>query len=67
MGGARLRAIPIIPPPTAASDGYRFPLHPSYPAGGASDVTAPIVAERLNQTVIIDNRAGANGALGRPS
>jgi tripartite-type tricarboxylate transporter receptor subunit TctC len=39
-----------------------------FPAGGASDVTARIVTqklgERLNQTVIIDNRAGANGALG---
>ena len=39
-----------------------------FPAGGASDVTARIVTqklgERLNQTVVIDNRAGANGALG---
>jgi tripartite-type tricarboxylate transporter receptor subunit TctC len=39
-----------------------------FPAGGASDVTARIVtqklSERLNQTIIIDNRAGANGALG---
>jgi len=39
-----------------------------FPPGGASDVTArllvPKLTERLKQTVIIDNRAGANGALG---
>jgi tripartite-type tricarboxylate transporter receptor subunit TctC len=39
-----------------------------FPPGGASDATARIVtaklAERVGQTVIIDNRAGANGAIG---
>jgi len=39
-----------------------------FPPGGASDVTARLVtaklAERVKQTVIVDNRAGANGALG---
>jgi tripartite-type tricarboxylate transporter receptor subunit TctC len=39
-----------------------------FPAGGASDTTArlvvPKLGERLGQTAIIDNRAGANGALG---
>ena len=39
-----------------------------FPAGGASDMTARLVAaklaERVKQSVIIDNRAGANGALG---
>jgi tripartite-type tricarboxylate transporter receptor subunit TctC len=39
-----------------------------FPPGGASDVTArllvPKLTERLKQTVVIDNRAGANGALG---
>jgi tripartite-type tricarboxylate transporter receptor subunit TctC len=39
-----------------------------FPAGGASDMAArhiaPKLSERLKQTVIIDNRAGANGALG---
>jgi tripartite-type tricarboxylate transporter receptor subunit TctC len=39
-----------------------------FPAGGASDTTArlvvPKLGERLGQTAIIDNRGGANGALG---
>src|SRR5215813_4603565 len=39
-----------------------------FPPGGASDATARVVtaklAERIGQAVIIDNRAGANGALG---
>jgi len=39
-----------------------------YPAGGGTDVVARIVGkflqERLNQTVIVDNRGGANGQVG---
>ena len=39
-----------------------------FPAGGASDMTARLVSgklsERVKQTVVIDNRAGANGAIG---
>lgn len=39
-----------------------------FPAGGASDMTArliaPEMAKRVSQSVVIDNRAGANGALG---
>jgi len=39
-----------------------------FPPGGASDATARVVtaklAERVGQTIIVDNRAGANGALG---
>jgi tripartite-type tricarboxylate transporter receptor subunit TctC len=39
-----------------------------FPPGGASDMTARLIApklsERVKQSVIIDNRAGANGALG---
>src|SRR5262249_12842506 len=39
-----------------------------FPAGGASDMTARVIApqlsERLKQTVVIDNRGGANGSLG---
>src|SRR5262245_41378748 len=39
-----------------------------FPPGGPSDITARLVTskltERLKQTVVIDNRAGANGGLG---
>ena len=39
-----------------------------FPAGGSNDIAARIVAEgvrkRLGQSVVIDNKAGANGALG---
>lgn len=39
-----------------------------YPAGGGTDVVARIVAkylsERLHQTIIVDNRGGANGQVG---
>ena len=39
-----------------------------FPPGGASDNTARVVAqklsERLGQSVIVDNRGGANGAIG---
>jgi len=39
-----------------------------FPPGGASDATARLLtaklAERLAQTIVVDNRGGANGALG---
>jgi tripartite-type tricarboxylate transporter receptor subunit TctC len=39
-----------------------------FPAGGSNDIVARIVSEvlkkRLGQSVVIDNKAGANGALG---
>ena len=39
-----------------------------FPAGGSNDLAARVVAEgvrkRLGQTVVVDNKAGANGALG---
>ncbi|TMH64889.1 MAG: tripartite tricarboxylate transporter substrate binding protein, partial [Betaproteobacteria bacterium] len=56
---------------TAAAQNY--PTHPlrmivPYAAGGASDVTARIVAaglsERLKQQIVVENRTGAGGAIG---
>lgn len=42
-----------------------------FPAGGASDMTARLVtnklADRVKQSVVIDNRAGANGSVGATS
>ena len=39
-----------------------------YPAGGATDVAARLIAERLEpalkKTVVIENRAGATGNIG---
>src|SRR5215831_10916238 len=39
-----------------------------FPAGGASDVTARLtgnkLGERIGKSVIIENRAGANGSIG---
>jgi tripartite-type tricarboxylate transporter receptor subunit TctC len=39
-----------------------------FPAGGSNDIVARLIAEgvrkRLGQTVVVDNKGGANGALG---
>ena len=39
-----------------------------FPPGGSSDITARLItaklAERVKQTVVVDNKAGANGAIG---
>jgi tripartite-type tricarboxylate transporter receptor subunit TctC len=42
-----------------------------FPAGGATDVVARVLAkglsERIRQSVVVDNRPGANGAIGSAS
>ena len=57
--------------PAHAQDSY--PARPvrlvvPWPAGGGSDVVARIVAqpmgERLKQSIVVENRPGANGAIG---
>jgi tripartite-type tricarboxylate transporter receptor subunit TctC len=61
----------LVAAATAAAQSY--PTHPvrmivPYAAGGASDVTARIVAaglsERLKQQIVVENRTGAGGAIG---
>ena len=56
-----------------AAAAQSYPTHPvrmivPYAAGGASDVTARIVAaglsERLKQQIVVENRTGASGAIG---
>jgi tripartite-type tricarboxylate transporter receptor subunit TctC len=57
----------------AASKAQDLPSRPirmvvAFPAGGPTDFVARLLAERLKpligRTVIIENRAGANGAIG---
>ncbi len=56
-----------------AAHGQTYPTKPirvivSYPAGGANDIVARAVgqklAEMLGQSVVVDNRAGAGGTIG---
>jgi tripartite-type tricarboxylate transporter receptor subunit TctC len=58
---------------TAKAQNTNYPDHnitivSPFPAGGMNDVVSRIVGERLNefwkQSVIVDNRAGANGGIG---
>jgi tripartite-type tricarboxylate transporter receptor subunit TctC len=56
--------------PAAAQDWPTKPIHMivPYPAGGGTDVVARIMADHvsqiLGQPIYIDNRGGANGAIG---
>jgi tripartite-type tricarboxylate transporter receptor subunit TctC len=58
------------PTPTAAGDFPNKPLRwiVPFPPGGSNDVLARYLGvkltERLNEQVVIDNRAGANGIIG---
>src|SRR5262245_63155598 len=69
LSAAVLFAAGLVAPAQAAEYPERtITVIVPFPPGGASDATARVVtaklAERVGQTVIIDNRAGANGALG---
>jgi tripartite-type tricarboxylate transporter receptor subunit TctC len=71
-----LRAVAFFMLVLLASYGHAAAQYPErnvtiivpFPAGGASDTTARLVAgkisERLNKIFVVENRAGANGALG---
>jgi tripartite-type tricarboxylate transporter receptor subunit TctC len=59
--------------PPAAAQAQTFPAKPirivvPFSAGGPADITtrtiAPRLSELLGQTIIVDNRAGANGIIG---
>lgn len=63
-------ALPLIAP---AARAQTFPSRPlkivvPFPAGGTTDVVARVVGQRLSETlgqpVVIENRAGAGGAIG---
>ena len=68
-----LAAISAVPSVTGGVEAQAYPdrlikMVVPYPPGGPIDTTARLVVQRLGpilgQTVIIENRAGAGGALG---
>ena len=68
LAGLVFAALSVSPVPAAEYPERNITVIVPFPPGGASDQTArlivPKLAERVKQSVIIDNRAGANGALG---
>jgi tripartite-type tricarboxylate transporter receptor subunit TctC len=66
-------ATAALPGAASAEDASTYPSHPitfvvPSPAGGTSDVIARLVArklsEKLGQSIIVENRSGANGYIG---
>src|SRR5262245_32896337 len=73
MSIAPLALVLTIAPAVAQGNAKDFPTRPirivvPFPAGGPADIIARVVAQRMNerwaQAVVVENRPGANTALG---
>jgi tripartite-type tricarboxylate transporter receptor subunit TctC len=70
LGVLALLSLALAPAVSLAQDWPSKPitLVVPFPAGGSNDVAARVVGEsvrkRLGQTVVVDNKPGANGSLG---
>ena len=68
LGGLALAAVGVPAAAAAQGAGRTVRVIVPYPPGGFTDVTARLVTqklqERLGQTVIVDNKPGANGIIG---
>ena len=70
LGMLALLSLALAPAVSLAQDWPSKPvtLIVPFPAGGSNDVAARVVGEsvrkRLGQTVVVDNKPGANGSLG---
>lgn len=70
LGMLALLSLALAPSVSLAQDWPSKPvtLIVPFPAGGSNDVAARVVGEsvrkRLGQTVVVDNKPGANGSLG---
>jgi tripartite-type tricarboxylate transporter receptor subunit TctC len=69
---AGLASLPLIAPAMARAQSAEFPDRPlrlvvGFPPGGPNDLLARIVApgigERLQRSIVVENRAGANGEI----
>jgi tripartite-type tricarboxylate transporter receptor subunit TctC len=71
LAGVAIMALAAAPAHAAEFPERNITVIVPFPAGGASDITARHISaklsERVKQPVVIDNRAGANGAIGAVS
>jgi len=73
MAACAAASVLLSPHTPLAAQSDRYPERPirliqPFPAGGGADVAArylaPLLTERLGQSVVVDNRGGAGGAIG---